>query len=67
MNRVPVNSSNVKSIGYDPERGVMEVEFYHGGVYQYSGIAPSDHEGVMFADSKGKALAPFKGKGVKVA
>lgn len=29
-------SSNIASVGYDDEQGIMEVEFRNGGVYQYT-------------------------------
>ena len=35
MNRTPVNSSNVSSVGYDPTSLTLEVEFHGGAVYQY--------------------------------
>lgn len=38
MNRNPVSSSNVKSVGYDSESSRLEVEFHHGGIYQYYGV-----------------------------
>lgn len=56
MERVPVNSSNVSSIGYDVDGQVLEVEFHNGSVYQYAGVPPSEHEALMTSDSKGKFL-----------
>ena len=38
MNRQPVQSSNLASIGYDSDQMVLEVEFKSGKVYQYHGI-----------------------------
>lgn len=35
MKRQSVESSNLASIGYDAENEILEVEFKHGGVYQY--------------------------------
>ncbi len=40
MERQPVESSIVKSVGYDPETQTLEVELQTGGVYQYDGIEP---------------------------
>lgn len=56
MERVPVSSSNVSSIGYDADVQILEVEFRNGSVYQYSGVPPSEHEALMSSDSKGKYL-----------
>jgi hypothetical protein len=63
MERTPVSSSNIAAIGYDPDRGVLEVEFTNGAVYFYSGVPLGEYEGIMSADSKGKYLhANIKGR-----
>jgi hypothetical protein len=54
MNRTPVSSSNLASVGYDPENMILEIEFQHGGVYQYLNVPESKYEGLMKADSHGK-------------
>ena len=54
MERIPVNSSNISSVGYDPDSQTLEIEFNNGGVYQYSGVPESVYDGMMGADSKGK-------------
>lgn len=41
MQREPARSSNVKSVGYDPERMLLEVEFRSGAVYQYTAVPAS--------------------------
>jgi hypothetical protein len=56
MERTPVSSSNVSSIGYDADSQTLEVEFNNGAVYQYSGIPEYEYVGIMNADSKGKYL-----------
>ena len=38
MDRVPVKSSNVSSVGYDPAEKQMEVEFKSGAVYRYDEV-----------------------------
>jgi hypothetical protein len=41
MERIPVQSSNISSVGYDPARKVLEVEFRGKGknrVYQYQDV-----------------------------
>lgn len=35
MERQYVSSSNIASIGYDPDNQVLEIEFLSGAVYQY--------------------------------
>lgn len=53
MNRIPVSSSNLKAIGYDPQTRTLEVEFLNGGLYSYSGVPSSVHSGLMSAASHG--------------
>jgi hypothetical protein len=53
MNRTPVRSSNILSVGYDHQAGILEVEFRSGGVYQYSGVPEHIYQGFMRAASKG--------------
>lgn len=63
MERTPVTSSNIRSIGYDSDSLTLEVEFNYGSVYQYAGVPLGEHEGLMNADSKGKYLnANIKGR-----
>jgi hypothetical protein len=53
MNRTPVSSSNLASVGYDSSTQVLEVAFLHGGIYQYSGVPSSVYSGLMAASSHG--------------
>lgn len=53
MERQNVSSSNLDSIGYDSENKVLEVEFKHGGVYQYFGVPESVYDELMNASSHG--------------
>lgn len=57
MDRKPVSSSNISSIGYDPATKILEVEFNSEGLYQYSGVPQSVYQGIMGATSHGKYLA----------
>ena len=56
MKRISVQSSNVASIGYDAQAGVLEVEFLNGGVYQYFQVDPQIYKAFLTAASKGKFL-----------
>jgi KTSC domain len=53
MNRMLVSSSNLASVGYDQTTQTLEIEFLHGGVYQYSGVPQSVYDGLMEAESHG--------------
>jgi hypothetical protein len=53
MNRTPVTSSSLASIGYRPGENTLEVEFTHGAVYQYLDVPETVFEAFMVATSKG--------------
>jgi uncharacterized protein len=57
MNRTPVDSSNITSIGYDRASQVLEIEFHHGAVYQYFDVPQHVFDGLMQASSKGTYFA----------
>lgn len=56
MQREPVTSTSVASIGYDPDSSTLEIEFTDGGVYQYFGVPAEIHAGLMAASSHGQYL-----------
>ena len=53
MNRIPVQSTNLASVGYEQETSTIEIEFVNGGIYQYYGVPVDIYEGLMAAGSKG--------------
>lgn len=53
MSRTSVISSNLRSVGYDPDRAVLQIEFHHGGIYDYYRVPWSAYAGLMDAESKG--------------
>jgi len=58
MNRSPIKSENIKSIGHDARGpGVLHVEFHNGDVWQYRGVPASAHAKLMAADSIGSHFA----------
>ena len=57
MNRTPVSSSNLRSIGYDPNTRTLEIEFHDGGIYQYFEVPTEIHDALMSASSHGKYFA----------
>jgi hypothetical protein len=52
--RMPVSSSNLRSIGYDPWASTLEVEFQSGSIYQHYAVPYSVYHGLMNASSKGR-------------
>lgn len=59
MNRQPVESSMLLSVGYDPVTAVLELEFTSGHVYQYGEIEEETYRELMAADSKGKYFLEY--------
>ena len=57
MERFPVSSSNIKSVGYDAEAKSLEIEFANGNVYAYAGVPPVTHSALISAKSVGAAFA----------
>lgn len=53
MKRQSVESSNLASVGYDAENEILEVEFKHGGVYQYFDVPQNVYKELMNASSHG--------------
>jgi hypothetical protein len=53
MNRTPVSSSNLKSVGYDRSSNTLEIGFHGGRVYQYYNVPKEIYQGLMAASSHG--------------
>lgn len=52
--RSPVASSAIDSVGYDETEGVLEIEFAHGGVYQYFDVPERVYRELLTARSRGR-------------
>jgi KTSC domain len=67
MQRVPVESSSIASIGYAPQERVLELEFRQSGeVYQYFDVPAEEYAAFLAADSKGTYLnQQFKPRGYR--
>lgn len=57
MDRIPIDSSNISSIGYDENSGTLEIEFHSGAVYQYFDVNINVYKAIMEASSKGQYFA----------
>lgn len=55
MERQPVKSSSIKSVGYSAETYLLEVEFTNGAIYQHSGVTPELYKALMTGESIGKS------------
>lgn len=54
MQRQSVQSSDLRSVGYDAATQTLEIEFNSGGVYQYYGVPAAIYQGLMGAASHGQ-------------
>jgi hypothetical protein len=53
MNIAVVKSATLGAVGYDAERGILQLEFRSSAVYSYFGVPGSVYEGLLAAPSKG--------------
>ena len=53
MDRKRLNSSTIRSAGYDAGRQILEIEFSSGSIIQYSGVSPEVHWRFMSSPSPG--------------
>jgi len=53
---IPVNSSNIESIGYDKQNEHVYVRFLDGSLYVYKGVPLQEFENLQDAPSLGSYL-----------
>ncbi|MFJ1705483.1 KTSC domain-containing protein [Kitasatospora sp. NPDC088346] len=56
MERVPLESSCVRSAGYDAAGRRLEVEYTGGSVYHYLAVPAEEYAGLLAAESHGTYL-----------
>ena len=54
MERTPVSSTSLASVGYDPLTETLEIELATGSVYQYTHVPESIYHDLMNAPSLGQ-------------
>jgi KTSC domain len=60
MEREPVESSNLASVGYDSDSETLEVEFKKGGaIYRYFNVPPIEHERLVNAHALGATVGTY--------
>ncbi|HLA95700.1 MAG TPA: KTSC domain-containing protein [Pyrinomonadaceae bacterium] len=57
MTRQRVSSSSIRSVGYDAENRILEIELRGGGVYQYFQVPESEYKAFVKAASIGRHYA----------
>ena len=53
MERKRVSASNLRAVGYDAGKQLLEIEFSSGSIVQYSGVSPEVHRRFMSSPSPG--------------
>lgn len=53
MQRQFVESSMLRSVGYDRDTQTLEVEFQHGGIYHYFDVEEDTYKELLEAESIG--------------
>jgi hypothetical protein len=54
LERQPVKSRILRSVGYDESSKILEIEFHSGLVYEYLGVPPKVYKDLMSSDAVGK-------------
>lgn len=52
INRIPVASSNIATVGYDKEAHILEIEFHYGAIHQYVDVPEKVFEEIMSSPSQ---------------
>ena len=53
MRMIPVSSSAISSVGYDPETQQMQIKFKKGRIYTFCRVPQHIFNGLLTASSKG--------------
>ena len=53
---IPIESSMIQAVGYDPKTRILEVVFNSGRTYCYENVPPKVYKELMAADSKGQYM-----------
>lgn len=56
MDMIPVESSMIRAVGYDPATKELEVVFTSGRIYRYTDVPHKVYEGLVAAESKGRYM-----------
>ena len=59
MQRTRLKSEALRSVGYDVDMRMLEIEFTSGAIYRYFDVPDRLHIGLMTAESHGEFYASF--------
>ena len=53
MNEIWVESTTLRALAYDGDRGILQLEFRTRAIYHYYGVPAAVYEALLYAPSKG--------------
>lgn len=53
MERKRINTTRIRSVGYDERNRLLEIEFANGSIVQYTGVSAEVHRRLMNSPSPG--------------
>lgn len=56
---IPINSSALKSVGYDANSRILRAEFNNGALWDYADVSPEKYEALLGAESVGRHFHAF--------
>lgn len=59
MKSTVVESTTLRTVAYDADRELLQLEFHNGATYQYFNVPVAIHEGLLQAPSKGTYFNRF--------
>lgn len=59
MQRQRVSSSSIRSIGYEPDNKILEIELKSGGLYQYFDVGQEVYSDLLEAASVGRYYTKY--------
>lgn len=65
MQRKPITSSNICSVGYDPHTDMLEIEFASGSLYRYSGVPADVYHAMLDVEREGASVGTFFARFIK--
>lgn len=61
MRRFGVRSQSIKTVGYDADAQILELEFHNGSIYDYQGVPPE----TVLALLDGRSIGAYVNQVVK--
>jgi hypothetical protein len=65
VNRLQVESSNIRSIAYDDASSTLDVEFNNGGCYQYFDVPRPVYNEMVAVAASGESVGKYLNSQVK--